>query len=665
MKKIILIFIVCIIIYLSIHICFQWYKEISKEWYNDTKEKKVYKYCNSMLQSDSQGLVNDAMIVCEYTKELPATPFFFYEIYDKSNPSDWIFVNLDVTDFEKLFSDKKAPHTVVCKNHQTFDILKEIAPEDYRVIYTGFTSIDRYNKDIKKDFKRFIHIAGNSKSKGTIPIVQSWIYHPEYPTLIIICRNDYSLVSDIKKVIGENVPENIIIMSEFIDDKTLNMLQNYCGIHLCVSEYEGFGHNVNESRSVASVALYTPCMNEKFIDNISGIAVKSKKKKIKQNKLCDVYETNSLYISEAVEKVLNMNIEELQLIGQRARESFLQDDAEFKKKLHHEIIGKKVIPHIIHMMWISKDEPFIDVPIPEKNNKYIDAWKQNNTDFEFMHWSGKNTLNLIETYFPEYLEFYKKLSPTISKCDFARFAIVAIYGGVYVDIDFYCRKNIGPLLIGENLFYFEPKEHMERNKQKFLFNGFFACCKNDPFVRGWLKEMSTKIGTDVMENTGPTGLYKYYTKSNHNVNIGNTCHMTPIIQGNEVCKDCKGFYNTYMTTFWDDGSGWGGDVKYTNFITIKNPIDDSDIQWEENTFFKQENEKIILDLFEKAKQLPINGEIHCRLQHSILLASALLHINRQDIIVYTSGNKQAECDFIEKMALLNTLPNISVQHIVK
>lgn len=52
-----------------------------------------------------------------------------------------------------------------------------------RSIYTGFTTLDRYNPAIRKDFGACIHVAGSSLQKGSMAVNRTWLENPSFPTL--------------------------------------------------------------------------------------------------------------------------------------------------------------------------------------------------------------------------------------------------------------------------------------------------------------------------------------------------------------------------------------------------------------------------------------------------------------------------------------------------
>lgn len=476
-----------------------------------------------------------------------------------------------------------------------------------------------------------------------------------------------SVVDNINYLIKNKSPNNIILITDFIRENELIKYMNECGIHICISEFEGFGHNSNEARSVEAVTLYTnmPCFEERFRDGINGIAIESKKNGFVNN-ICPRYIPTKDGIENSINKIMMMSEEELSKIGKQARQDFLTDDIEFKSRLVSLVKGNNSIPYIIHNMWISKDTPFENVNIPEKYSKNIKTLYENNKNFEFKYWSGKDILDLIKDYFPQYLDYYIQLEPNICKCDFARFIVVYIYGGLYIDLDFYCKKNLSKLLTGDSYFVYEPKEHFKNGI--YLSNGFFASCKNNKFILGWIDQMKkNKNISDVLRKTGPIGLYEYYKNNKNKVLFGDTCDVISIIDTNELSKQCRGKYNNYATTLWYEGSQWGGiadPLKSVKFKKIKNPIDDTDMLWEETNNCNELDLRKKKVVFENAKNNNYNygvlyiGSNVC--DFSIPLALSLKNIGRSDITVYMIDSSQDKCDFVEKMSLINSVSNIKV-----
>src|SRR5690606_13048298 len=120
--------------------------------------------------------------------------------------------------------------------------------------YIGFTSVDRALPDASPDFGRFLHVAGASTLKGTDTLLEVWSAHPEWPALTVVQRDRRTI----------RAPANVQILDGYLPDAELRELQNACGVHLCPSMGEGWGHYIVEAMSCGAVVVATdgPPMNE-------------------------------------------------------------------------------------------------------------------------------------------------------------------------------------------------------------------------------------------------------------------------------------------------------------------------------------------------------------------------------------------------------------------
>lgn len=94
----------------------------------------------------------------------------------------------------------------------------------------------------------------------------------------------------------------------------------------------------------------------------------------------------------------------------------------------------QMIPKIIHQIWIG------DAQIPAQYLQYIDSWKKHHPDWEYRLWTDENMIQLQNQ------SFYDATSNVRQKADIARYELLYQFGGVYVDVDMECFKNIEPLL---------------------------------------------------------------------------------------------------------------------------------------------------------------------------------------------------------------------------
>jgi len=77
-------------------------------------------------------------------------------------------------------------------------------------------------------------------------------------------------------------------------------------------------------------------------------------------------------------------------------------------------------------------------------NECQKSWKKNfpHPEYSYMFWDDDDLYKLIKEDFPDYLQVYNDFGrEIILKVDFARYAILYKYGGIYADMDFMCKKN--------------------------------------------------------------------------------------------------------------------------------------------------------------------------------------------------------------------------------
>lgn len=226
------------------------------------------------------------------------------------------------------------------------------------------------------------------------------------------------------------------------------------------------------------------------------------------------------------------------------------------------IIDKLSIPKTINFMWLDKSRNNSDlITFPDKYKRNIDTYKKYNPDYVIKIWNFKEIDRIIKKYLPEFYQLFITLTPWISKCDFARFCVVYIYGGIYSDLDFYCSKHLDSLLYGkDHVLAFEPKEH----GVNFLYNGFFAAAPKSKFIYGWLQTMQVNAKLEeVMIKSGPIGLGSYYNMETtikpqltetHKIILYNDKHN--II---DDIGDLDNINDNYVYTVWKEGTGWGYD----------------------------------------------------------------------------------------------------------
>jgi glycosyltransferase involved in cell wall biosynthesis len=227
---------------------------------------------------------------------------------------NWLLVNPDfyMSGVEQL----RHFDLILCKTEESLRIFQSLNQPTY---YLGFTSKDCYQSSVPKDYAKSIHVAGKSVMKGTDEVLAAWKNHPELPKLVLIKRDAVQIQSI----------ENVELITKRVPQNSLLKLQNKCGIHICPSKTEGFGHYIMEAMSAGCVVVTTdaPPMNEFIRDKRCLVGYNNTSHK----NLATTYIVNEEDLANTVKFLQQLSDEELQAIGQYNREEYLRRNAAFKQ----------------------------------------------------------------------------------------------------------------------------------------------------------------------------------------------------------------------------------------------------------------------------------------------------------------------------------------------
>ena len=106
-----------------------------------------------------------------------------------------------------------------------------------------------------------------------------------------------------------------------------------CGVHLCPSAREGFGHYINEARAASAlvVTVDEPPMRDFVEDGVSGVLMPaSRKRAIGNNQFGLMHaDVRATEITAAVRKVGALSVSERSGMGQAARRRYEAEAAKF------------------------------------------------------------------------------------------------------------------------------------------------------------------------------------------------------------------------------------------------------------------------------------------------------------------------------------------------
>ncbi|CAI5739510.1 unnamed protein product [Hyaloperonospora brassicae] len=305
--------------------------------------RPVYAYSgNGEEKNDTLGIEMDKQldmptsVIDIYLERHPVDKKYYANLRAPKGKTIWMMQNIEFFDRHEL--ENPTVGVMIVKNRIG---LKKILEYRYRhqlsysVFYTKHTSRDVYQPAVQRDWTSFLHLAGSSPFKNTRVILEAWALHPEWPQVIVrVIKAD--LCEWIEDRFGDKDSwqlHNVDYACGSMPAEEKGQLQNRIGLHLCPSEAEGFGHYINEARSVGALILTTnvPPMNE-LVDEESGVLVGEPHAwwwQTKGDLFVPLARVGVADIERGVEQILLLSIEERQRMGKRSRAKFLEDRVYF------------------------------------------------------------------------------------------------------------------------------------------------------------------------------------------------------------------------------------------------------------------------------------------------------------------------------------------------
>ncbi|HET9818156.1 MAG TPA: glycosyl transferase family 1 [Rhodanobacteraceae bacterium] len=208
------------------------------------------------------------------------------------------------------------------KTHNAVSIFDHLG---CRTSWVGFSSDDRYDASVPRE-RKFFHLAGGSRIKGTDRLLALWRRHPEWPTLTVLQHP--------REAHPGLAAPNIVHRLGYLDATNpahyaeLKQLQNSHAFHVCTSETDGWGHYLVEAMSVGAVtiAVDAPPMNE-LVTAHRGLLVSYGD--TGNMALARTYYFDEPAFEATIEQALSLSDAELRTLGSRGREWFLENQSAF------------------------------------------------------------------------------------------------------------------------------------------------------------------------------------------------------------------------------------------------------------------------------------------------------------------------------------------------
>lgn len=192
-----------------------------------------------------------------------------------------------------------------------------------------------------------------------------------------------------------------------------------------------------------------------------------------------------------------------------------------------------MIPKIIHQTWKDNIIP----------NNWIDAVESCKLKgYKYILWTDKTMDDFVKNNYQNFYQYYKSYKYTIQKCDAFRYLVLYKYGGIYLDMDIICKRDLNELLNYDLILA------KSSNVKSSFTNSFFMIIPNHPFFKYCINSLPDKINK-----------YRYFGKHLHVMSSTGPLFL------NSMMKNYGKIYNMYILT----NDEFAGDCNVCNENTCK------------------------------------------------------------------------------------------------
>lgn len=166
----------------------------------------------------------------------------------------------------------------------------------------------------------------------------------------------------------------------------------------------------------------------------------------------------------------------------------------------------QMIPKIIHQTWKTLD-------VPDEWKDAVESCKNKHKDYKHIIWSHEMMESFVKKEYPDFYNVYMVYPYDIQRCDAFRYLVLYKYGGIYLDMDIICKKNL------DSLLDYELVMSRSSNVTSYYANAFYMVIPNHPFIKFCIDNLPDYVNS-----------YYYFGKHWHIMNSTGSHFLTKMIK---------------------------------------------------------------------------------------------------------------------------------------
>jgi mannosyltransferase OCH1-like enzyme len=241
---------------------------------------------------------------------------------------------------------------------------------------------------------------------------------------------------------------------------------------------------------------------------------------------------------------------------------------------------EKMIPRIIHSMWYDANEYDNLGPPPKypRYHEYDQQWHNLHPTWHHQFWNRRRVEALWkDPRLSRWRQFFDSLARLIEKCDFSRYAILWLYGGVYRDLDMVPVQPLDTLIATREFGWsYEPQNHVNHDNpnHRYITNAFLCSTPGHwiwPQLMDFIQQHYSESKNPV-QTTGPAIIAKcaheFNLSSQYPEYFIDTCRIIPLDKFEQISPECPqdAVRKAYCYTRWNEGTNW--DIQNKMLLSI-------------------------------------------------------------------------------------------------
>jgi hypothetical protein len=211
------------------------------------------------------------------------------------------------------------------KTREAESIFKKLTPTNVR--YIGWTSINKETPKSKNYFKAIVPL-GKNQNREIIVLFDAYkriqrsdrTLYSRLPVLNVVCHTPLEVPEEIK---------DSVVLHALLSDSDYNALLTECGVCICLSKAEGFGHVVNEAMASGCNLILSNI--PEFRELASGLALFCNSREVlpSEEHLGHMISTDVMSLCKILEEYVDTSIDERRALREKIRTRYETRHREF------------------------------------------------------------------------------------------------------------------------------------------------------------------------------------------------------------------------------------------------------------------------------------------------------------------------------------------------